>query len=118
MALQDSSNKKSRNRTAAFIMLALFAVMSVFIVMGANWYLQNSRERMLREVGQNLYVQTNNKVALLTVWSGSLVEQIEAFGEQDLLRLFAAEVDNSGLSASILLHEAQKEDSTLAAPEM
>ena len=118
MALQDSSNKKSRNRTAAFIMLALFAVMSVFIVMGANWYLQNSRERMLREMGQNLYVQTNNKVALLTVWSGSLVEQIEAFGEQDLLRLFAAEVDSSGLSASVLLHEAQKEDSAPAAPEI
>lgn len=118
MALQDSSNQKSRNRTAAFIMLALFAVFSVFIVMGANWYLQNSRERMLREVGQNLYVQTNNKVALLTVWSGSLVEQIEAFGEQDLLRLFAAEVDSSGLPAEVLLHEAQKEDSTLAAPEI
>ncbi|MDD4701080.1 MAG: histidine kinase, partial [Desulfovibrio sp.] len=114
MALQDSSNQKSRNRTAAFIMLALFAVMSVFIVMGANWYLQNSRTRMLHEAGQNLHVQTNNKVALLTVWSGSLIEQVEMFVELDLLRLFAAEVDNSGLPADVILREAQKEDAPLA----
>ena len=117
MALLDSSNQKSRNRPAAFIILTLFAVMSAFIVMGANWYLQNSRERMMREVGQNLHVQTNNKAALLTVWSGSLIDQVEMFVELDLLRLFAAEVDSSGLTADIFLREAQKEDTILGAPE-
>lgn len=117
MAQQDSSNKKSRNRTAAVIMLAFFAVMAVVVVIGANWYLQNSRARMLREVGQNLHVQTNNKVALLTVWSGSLIEQVEVFVELDLLRLFAAEVDSSRLPAEVLLREAQKEGKGLSRPD-
>ena len=117
MAQQDSSNKKSRNRTAAVIMLAFFSVMAVVVVIGANWYLQNSRARMLREVGQNLHVQTNNKVALLTVWSGSLIEQVEVFVELDLLRLFAAEVDSSRLPAEVLLREAQKEGKGLSRPD-
>ena len=40
MALQDSSDIKSRNRAAALIMLVVFAVMAVLTVVGANWYLQ------------------------------------------------------------------------------
>ena len=117
MALQDSSDRKSSNRAAARIMLAVFAVMAVFIVTGANWYLQNSRERMLREVGQNLHVQVNNKVALLTVWSGAIIKQVEMFAEMDLLRLFAAEVNSSRLSADVLLHESQKEPENLPSPD-
>ncbi|CAK7024474.1 MAG: hypothetical protein DESF_01014 [Desulfovibrio sp.] len=113
MALQDSSDRTSSNRAAARIMLAVFAVMAVLIVTGANWYLQNSRERMLREVGQNLNVQVNNKVALLTVWSGAIIKQVEMFAEMDLLRLFAAEVNSSRLSADVLLHESQKEPESL-----
>lgn len=117
MALQDSSDIKSRNRAAARIMLAVFAVMAVLIVTGANWYLQNSRERMLREVGQNLHVQANNKVALLTVWSGGIIKQVEMFAEMDLLRLFAAEVNSSHLSPDVLLRESRKEVESLPVPD-
>ena len=105
MAVQDSSDIKSRNRAAARIMLAAFAVMAVLIVAGANWYLQKSRERMLHELGQNLHVQVNNKVALLTVWSGTMIKQVEMFAEMDLVRLFAAEISSSHLSADVLLRE-------------
>ena len=117
MAVQDSSDIKSRNRAAARIMLAAFAVMAVLIVAGANWYLQKSRERMLHELGQNLHVQVNNKVALLTVWSGTMIKQVEMFAEMDLVRLFAAEISSSHLSADVLLRESRKEEVSLLAPD-
>ena len=117
MALQDSSDIKSRNRAAALIMLVVFAVMAVLTVVGANWYLQKSRDRMLHELGQNLHVQVNNKVALLTVWSGTMIKQVEMFAEMDLMRLFAAEVSSSHLSAEVLLRESRKEETSLMAPD-
>ena len=48
------------------------------------------------------------KVALLTVWSGSLAGQVNVFVTQDMLRLFAAEVARAGVSAKDMLDLARQ----------
>lgn len=97
-----------RNRKAALTMLALFVLAVCLIIFFARWYLQDSREHLLREMGQDMNSQASGKVALLTVWSGMLAEQVDVFVEQDMLRLFAAEVDKAGVSAADMLQLAQQ----------
>ena len=96
-----------RNRKAALTMSALFVLAVCIIVLFARWYLQDSREQMLREMGQEMNSQAAGKVALLTVWSGTLAGQVNVFVSQDLLRLFAAEVSSSGVSAQDILKQSQ-----------
>ena len=68
-----------RNRKAALTMSALFVLAICLIFLFARWYLQNSREHMLREMGQEMNSQASGKVALLTVWSGTLAGQVNVF---------------------------------------
>ena len=68
-----------RNRKAALTMSALFVLAVCIIVLFARWYLQDSREQMLREMGQEMNSQAAGKVALLTVWSGTLAGQVNVF---------------------------------------
>ena len=95
-----------RNRKAALTMSALFVLAICLIFLFARWYLQNSREHMLREMGQEMNSQASGKVALLTVWSGTLAGQVNVFVSQDMLRLFAAEVSSSGVDAHELLQQS------------
>ena len=106
-----------RNRRAALTMAALFALSVCLTVVCANWYLENSRSRLLRELEQDMDMQASSKVALLTVWSGSLVGQVNVFVTQDMLRLFAAEVSGAHVPARDLLEMAQKYAGDEAAPE-
>ena len=103
-----------RNRKAALTMSALFVLAVCIIVLFARWYLQDSREQMLREMGQEMNSQAAGKVALLTVWSGTLAGQVNVFVSQDMLRLFAAEACNSGVSAQELLQQSKQKGSDLA----
>ena len=95
-----------RNRKAALTMSVLFVLAICLIFLFARWYLQNSREHMLREMGQEMNSQASGKVALLTVWSGTLAGQVNVFVSQDMLRLFAAEVSSSGVDAHELLQQS------------
>ena len=103
-----------RNRKAAVTMSALFVLAACLIFLFARWYLQDSRAHMLREMGQEMNSQASGKVALLTVWSGTLAGQVNVFVSQDLLRLFAAEVSSSGVSAQDLLLQSQQQGNDFA----
>ena len=103
-----------RNRKAALTMLALFVLAICLIFLFARWYLQNSREHMLREMGQEMSSQASGKVALLTVWSGTLAGQVNVFVSQDMLRLFAAEVSSSGVDAQDLLQQSKENGNDFA----
>lgn len=103
-----------RNRKAALTMLALFVLAICLIFMCARWYLQNSRANMQREMGQEMNSQASGKVALLTVWSGTLAGQVNVFVSQDMLRLFAAEVSSSGVSAQDLRQKGSERSADFA----
>ena len=96
-----------RNRKAAVTMSALFVLAACLIFLFARWYLQDSRAHMLREMGQEMNSQASGKVALLTVWSGTLAGQVNVFVSQDMLRLFAAEVSSAEVPAQDLLQLSQ-----------
>ncbi len=100
-----------RNRKAALTMLALFVLAVCLIILFARWYMQGSREQQLREMGHDMNSQAAGKVALLTVWSGTLAGQVNVFVTQDMLRLFAAEVANAGVSAPDMLQLARQSKS-------
>ena len=89
-----------RNRKAALTMSALFVLVLCLIFIFARWYLHDSRAQLLREMGQDMNSQASGKVALLTVWSGTLAGQVNIFVAQDMLRLFAAEVASAGVPAT------------------
>ena len=103
-----------RNRKAALTMLALFVLAICLIFLCARWYLQNSRANMQREMGQEMNSQASGKVALLTVWSGTLAGQVNVFVSQDMLRLFAAEVSSSGVAAQDLLQQGNEHSTDFA----
>ena len=103
-----------RNRKAALTMSALFVLAVCLIFLSARWYLQDSRAHMLREMGQEMNSQASGKVALLTVWSGTLAGQLNVFVSQDMLRLFAAEVSSSGVSAQDLLQQSKERGNDFA----
>lgn len=103
-----------RNRKAALTMSALFVLAICLIFLFARWYLQNSRENMQREMGQEMNSQAAGKVALLTVWSGTLAGQVNVFVSQDMLRLFAAEVSSSGVNAQDLLQQSNERSTDFA----
>lgn len=103
-----------RNRKAALTMSALFVLAVCLISLFARWYLQNSREQLLSGMGQDMKSQAAGKVALLTVWSGTLAGQINVLVTQDMLRLFAAEVASAGVSAQDLLQARQWQDTSAA----
>ena len=95
-----------RNRKAALTMSALFVLVLCLIFIFARWYLHDSRAQLLREMGQDMNSQASGKVALLTVWSGTLAGQVNIFVTQDMLRLFAAEVASAGVPATDMLQMA------------
>ncbi|MDR3357866.1 MAG: PAS domain-containing protein [Desulfovibrio sp.] len=100
---QDSTHKRhSRRGRVAFALLALLALVGAGVVTAANFVLDASRERIYRETEQGLKSRAASTVANLTVWSGRLKGQVEMFTSLDMLRLFAAEVDNAGISAGEL----------------
>ena len=103
-----------RNRKAALTMSALFVLAICLIFLCARWYLQNSRANMQREMGQEMNSQASGKVALLTVWSGTLAGQVNVFVSQDMLRLFAAEVSSSGVAAQDLLQQGNERSTDFA----
>lgn len=103
-----------RNRKAALTMSALFVLAVCLIFVFARLYLQDSREHMLREMGQEMNSQASGKVALLTVWSGTLAGQVNVFVSQDMLRLFAAEASSSGVSAQDMLQQSQEQGNDFA----
>jgi len=107
-----------RNRKAALTMSALFVLAVCLIFLFARWYLQDSREHLLREMGQDMKSQAASKVALLTVWSGTLAGQVNVFVSQDMLRLFAAEVANAGVSAQGILLQSQRSAGDSAVADM
>ena len=96
-----------RNRKAALTMSALFVLVLCLIFIFARWYLHDSRAQLLREMGQDMNSQASGKVALLTVWSGTLAGQVNIFVAQDMLRLFAAEVASAGVPATDMLQMAR-----------
>ena len=104
-----------RNRKAALTMSALFILTLCLIFTFARWYLQDSRAYLLREMGQDMNSQAAGKVALLTVWSGTLAEQVNVFVTQDMLRLFAAEVAGAGVPAQDLLEQGRQGQAEAAA---
>lgn len=97
-----------RNRKAALTMSALFVLALCLIFIFARWYLHDSRAHLLREMGQDMNSQASGKVALLTVWSGTLAGQVNVFVTQDMLRLFAAEVASAGVPAKDMLQLARQ----------
>lgn len=97
-----------RNRKAALTMSALFVLALCLIFIFARWYLHDSRAHLLREMGQDMNSQASGKVALLTVWSGTLAGQVNVFVAQDMLRLFAAEVASAGVPAKDMLQLARQ----------
>ena len=114
---QDSSTQSSRRkRRTALIMLALLALVAVAAAVASHWILQTSQKRLLRDMEQDMSTQAGNKVALLTVWSGTLKGQVEAFAGLDLLRLFAAEADASKIPAEKLLELAQRPEHDVPPP--
>ena len=118
MAQDSTAQSSRRKRRTALIMLALLALVAVSVAVASHWVLQSSRARLLREMEQNMSTQAGNKVALLTVWSGTLKGQVEAFVGLDLLRLFAAEADASGIPAEKLRELAlQTEEDVPPPPE-
>ena len=118
MAQDSTAQSSRRKRRTALIMLALLALVAVSVAVASHWVLQSSRARLLREMEQNMRTQAGNKVALLTVWSGTLKGQVEAFVGLDLLRLFAAEADASGIPAEKLRELAlQTEEDVPPPPE-
>ncbi|MBO4301638.1 MAG: PAS domain-containing protein [Desulfovibrio sp.] len=119
MASQDSRlpGADTRNRRAALFMVVLFALSAGLVFYCARWYLSNSRAQLLHETTQSMDAQANGKAALLTVWAGNLVDQINIFVSQDMMRLFAAEAHNAHIPATELLRLAQEQDKTASAEE-
>lgn len=90
-AQENSLSGEGRGNSRAARMLAvLFVLVALCIAGGAWWYLRDSRERLLHELTQAMEVQAGGKAALLTVWSGSLLDQVAIFANQDMLRLFTS----------------------------
>ncbi|MDD3683670.1 MAG: histidine kinase, partial [Desulfovibrio desulfuricans] len=107
-----------RNRKAALTMSALFVLALCLIFIFARWYLHDSRAQLLREMGQDMNSQASGKVALLTVWSGTLAGQVNIFVTQDMLRLFAAEVASAGVPATDMLQMARQSQNGAEADTM
>ena len=103
------NNQKSSKNYTALSLFILFIVVSIVTIWSANWILQESRLRLLREMEQDMDVRLQSRVSLLTVWYGAMYSQIETFSDQDILKLFASEIDSSNISASQLLDLANKQ---------
>lgn len=99
-----------RNRRAALLMTIIFVLAAGLIGFGAFWYLGNEHARLLRETTQAMSAQSRSKAALLTVWAGSLVDQISHFTSGDMLRLFATEVHDTNIPASVMLRLASEQE--------
>ena len=110
MAPQDSPlpGADRRNRRAALLLAALFALAACLVFFCARWYLHNARAQLLHETAQSMEAQAGSKAALLTVWAGAVVDQINVFVSQDMLRLFAAEAHDAHIPAESLLRMARE----------
>lgn len=117
MAQDPTSQSSHGSRRASIFISVLWLLVAVSVVITTYWILQTSRERMLRETEQDMGAQASANVAQLTVWFGNLKGQIESFTGLDLLRLFAAEVYESRLSAAELL-ELSRIPPELAMPDI
>lgn len=115
---QSSSKESARNRRVAAIMLGLLALAIAAVIAASNWVLDTARQQMYDDMQLSMNTQAGNKVALLTVWSGTVRSQVEAFSDLDLVRLFAAEVADTAVSAERLLEVAQRPETHMAAPPL
>ncbi|MDR2743873.1 MAG: PAS domain-containing protein, partial [Desulfovibrio sp.] len=114
---QDSTHKKhSRRSHVAYALFALLALVAAGVVIAASFVLDASRERIYRETEQGLSSRAASTVANLTVWSGRLKGQVEIFTSLDMLRLFAAEADNAGISAGELRRLAAEQSADSLPP--
>lgn len=116
MAAHESPSQGAhfRKRRAALVLLGLFALAVCVILLGGYWFLQDARKRILHDLERDMGVQAGSEVALVTVWTGSLLDQVRNFAGQDMLRLFAEEVTASGIPADTLLRMARGEDTEAA----
>lgn len=105
-----------KHRTAW--LMVFFFLCAAGLAAGISWWLlDNSRKLMAQEMENRLDSEAGNKVALLTVWSGTLREQLENFANLDLMRLFATEVYVSGVPAEKLLDLSLHPSQNLPGPE-
>ncbi|MBR4741477.1 MAG: PAS domain-containing protein [Desulfovibrio sp.] len=88
----------SKRKTHAPLIILFLIAAIVAILWGGNWILSTSRLQMLRETEQNLKTAATQQVSLVTIWYGSLINQMHLFVDVDMLRLFASEIDSANIS--------------------
>ena len=93
---------QNKTKRASLIIL-LFLIIAGSIIYSGNWFIETTRQRMLHETEQNLRTSTTQQIALLTVWYGSLLNQVEGIVGADVLRLFASELESSHLSVEKIM---------------
>ncbi|MCR4666006.1 MAG: PAS domain S-box protein [Desulfovibrio sp.] len=93
----------AKSRRGASLIVLFLSVTIGAILYGAHWLLTTSQSRMLNETGQALHNAATQQTALLTVWYGALTNQVKAFVDVDMLRLFASEIDSADADATALL---------------
>ena len=101
-------NPVAHQRRAVALMLSLLLLAVLLIVLVGHWFLQDARQRLLHEIGQEMRVKASNQAALLTVWHGTHRAYVQHFLQQDIVRLFAVQAEASSLPASTMLAMAQQ----------
>ncbi|MBQ7617746.1 MAG: PAS domain-containing protein [Desulfovibrio sp.] len=108
----------TKTRRSITLILFFLALVVGALVTGAKWVLETSHSQMQHDTEQNLKTQATQRVAQLTVWYGGVTSQLKAFVDQDLLRLFASEVDSSGVPARSILDIARPKQSQVSSENL
>ncbi|MBQ7586278.1 MAG: PAS domain-containing protein [Desulfovibrionaceae bacterium] len=100
----------AKRKTRAPLIILFLALVIAAIIYGGHWLLRESHKQMLHETEQSLKSSATLQVSLMTVWYGAIYNQVKAFVDVDMLRLFASEVDSANISTEKLLQFSHPED--------
>ncbi|MDR2573161.1 MAG: PAS domain-containing protein [Desulfovibrio sp.] len=113
---QDSPKRKSRRGRVALALFVLLVMGAMGVIGAAGIVLDTNRQRILKEAEQGLGSRSANTAANITVWAGRTKSQVEDFVDLDMLRLFAAELDNAKISVEQIRQLGAKADRDFSSP--
>jgi PAS domain S-box-containing protein len=105
---QDSTPTKSKRSRVVFTLFVLLALVVAGVIAAANFILEESKGRINKEIEQKLMTHATSNATDVKIWVGRVKNQVEMFTSQDMLRLFAAEVDNAAIPADTLRRLGKK----------
>lgn len=105
---QSNKQSKSNPRRTLWFLAFLLVLVAFVATGGSRFILQNARTSLVNAIEQNMTSQAHSKVAILTVWFGTLTEQTSQLANMDMVRLFAFEAGANDYDAAELLRLSHK----------